>query len=131
MNDRAAELERIAEQYHLNDTVPDKFIEDICQEHCCDWLQSLIAPDHMDVHSIRRLEGASDPSDMVGVLAIICPVCDNHATVVLKFGPEASPDEIEIWQRTKDLRESSTLDGHMAPGENDPASVATVPDPQN
>jgi 2-polyprenyl-3-methyl-5-hydroxy-6-metoxy-1,4-benzoquinol methylase len=45
MSDRTVELERIAKQYHLNDAVPDKFIEDICQEHCCDWLQTLIAPD--------------------------------------------------------------------------------------
>ena len=43
MNTREAELERIARQYHLNDQVPDKFIEDICQQHCCDWLQTLIA----------------------------------------------------------------------------------------
>lgn len=44
MNARAQALERIAQQYHLNDQVPDKFIEDICQQHCCDWLQTLIAP---------------------------------------------------------------------------------------
>jgi 2-polyprenyl-3-methyl-5-hydroxy-6-metoxy-1,4-benzoquinol methylase len=41
---RTDELERIAADYHLNDEVPDKFIEDICQEHCCNWLQSLISP---------------------------------------------------------------------------------------
>jgi 2-polyprenyl-3-methyl-5-hydroxy-6-metoxy-1,4-benzoquinol methylase len=44
MNARTLELERIAEQYHLNESVPDKFIEDIGQEHCCDWLESLIGP---------------------------------------------------------------------------------------
>jgi SAM-dependent methyltransferase len=38
------ELERIAHLYHLNQEVPDKFIEDLCQEHCCDWLDSLISP---------------------------------------------------------------------------------------
>lgn len=97
----------------------------------CGSCQSLITPEHLDVHSMRRLEGASDPSDMVGVIAIICPVCNAHATAVLKFGPEASPDEIEIWQRTKDLRASDTLGGHMAPGEDDPAVIAVVPDPQN
>ena len=36
-------LERIAHTYHLNEEVPDKFIEDMCQEHCCDWLSSLIS----------------------------------------------------------------------------------------
>ena len=44
MNTRTQELERIATQYHLNDNIADKFIEDICQEHCCDWLETLIAP---------------------------------------------------------------------------------------
>lgn len=44
MNARTQELERIAQQYHLNSSVPDKFIEDICQMHCCHWLQTLIHP---------------------------------------------------------------------------------------
>ncbi len=39
---RTEELERIASDYHLNDEVPDKFIEDICQEYCCNWLETLI-----------------------------------------------------------------------------------------
>ena len=41
---RTEELERIAEDYHLNQAVPDKFIEDLCQEHCCQWLGTLISP---------------------------------------------------------------------------------------
>jgi SAM-dependent methyltransferase len=45
---RTKELERIAHSYHLNEDIPDKFIEDICQEHCCQWLSSLILPsDHV------------------------------------------------------------------------------------
>ena len=39
---RVQELERIATSYHLNDQIRDKFIEDICQLHCCDWLESLL-----------------------------------------------------------------------------------------
>ena len=96
----------------------------------CGSCQSLITADHLDIHSLRRLEGASDPSDMVGVIAIICPVCDAHATAVLKFGPEASPAEVEIWQRAKDRRQDDGMDGHMAPGEDDPNVVAWVPDPE-
>lgn len=45
MTRRSDELERIAAEYHLNGEVPDKFIEDLCQEHCCRWLRSLLAPD--------------------------------------------------------------------------------------
>jgi SAM-dependent methyltransferase len=45
---RTQELERIATEYHLNAAVPDKFIEDLCQQHCCDWLATLIGPaDHV------------------------------------------------------------------------------------
>jgi len=43
-NTRTAELERIAAHYHLNQDIPDKFIEDLCQEYCCKWLGSLISP---------------------------------------------------------------------------------------
>jgi 2-polyprenyl-3-methyl-5-hydroxy-6-metoxy-1,4-benzoquinol methylase len=45
MNDRVRELERIALDYHLNESVPDKFIEDLCQQHCCEWLATLIRPE--------------------------------------------------------------------------------------
>lgn len=44
MNARQQALEQVAHQYHLNDEVPDKFIEDLCQQHCCDWLAGLVAP---------------------------------------------------------------------------------------
>ncbi|MFW3173009.1 methyltransferase domain-containing protein [Geodermatophilus sp. CPCC 206100] len=49
MNARTHELERIAHSYHLNDDVPDKFIEDALQEHCCDWLAGLVSPDDVVV----------------------------------------------------------------------------------
>jgi SAM-dependent methyltransferase len=45
MNARTNELERIAHTYHLNDDVPDKFIEDACQEHTCNWLADVVRPD--------------------------------------------------------------------------------------
>jgi hypothetical protein len=84
----------------------------------CGSCQSSLAPGHIDVHSIRRLEGTSDPADNVGVVAIICPVCQAKATMVLKYGPEASPDEVTIWQETNDCRTSATLPPDMAPGED-------------
>jgi 2-polyprenyl-3-methyl-5-hydroxy-6-metoxy-1,4-benzoquinol methylase len=40
---RMQELEEIASQYHLEENIPDKFIEDICQYYCCKWMQSLIS----------------------------------------------------------------------------------------
>ncbi|QDQ26265.1 class I SAM-dependent methyltransferase [Chitinimonas arctica] len=44
MSERLQELDRIAVDYHLNHDVPDKFIENLCQEYCCDWLETLIGP---------------------------------------------------------------------------------------
>ncbi len=40
--------------------------------------------------ALRRLEGASDPADMLAVAALECPRCRAHGTLVLNFGPEAT-----------------------------------------
>lgn len=96
----------------------------------CGSCGSKVSPDHVSVHSIRRLEGASDPSDMLGVLAVICPVCGKHSTCVLKYGPEVSPEEAAVWRRTEDLRHSDQLPANMAPGEDDPAVQPFTPEPQ-
>ncbi len=44
MKTQTADLERIADSYHLNDGIPDKFIEDLCQDYCCDWLSQVVMP---------------------------------------------------------------------------------------
>ena len=44
----------------------------------------------------RRLEGASDPDDMVLVVAARCPVCGHGGSVVLGFGPASSPEDAAI-----------------------------------
>lgn len=76
-------------------------------------------PAAVDVHSIRRLEGESDPSDMSGVLALVCPACGAHATAVLRFGPEASAGDQALWLDTKDRRASETLPRDATPAEDD------------
>jgi hypothetical protein len=99
----------------------------------CGSCQSRLAASFVQVYSIRRLEGASDPADNVAVLAIICPVCQSRSTMVLKYGPDASPDEVTIWHQTKDCRDRKILPGDMAPGENtidkhtDDAFKASIP----
>ncbi|MDQ3681189.1 MAG: hypothetical protein M3378_11765 [Actinomycetota bacterium] len=55
------------------------------------------------VQALRRTEGASDPADMVAVAALICPHCGAKGTVALKFGPEASPEEMEALQLLDDV----------------------------
>lgn len=44
----------------------------------------------------RRLERASDPSDMVLVFAARCPVCSHGGSAVLGFGPGCSQEDATI-----------------------------------
>jgi SAM-dependent methyltransferase len=89
MNARVLELERIAAEYHLNDEVPDKFIEDICQEHCCEWLAGLIRPDDRVIElgygegiTLARLASLSRDYTMVeGATSLVALVREKHPSV--------------------------------------------------
>jgi ribosomal protein S27AE len=48
------------------------------------------------VASLRRLEGASDPDEMVSVVAAVCPRCGSGGAVVLGYGPMASADDAAV-----------------------------------
>jgi hypothetical protein len=58
-----------------------------------------------DVEAVRRLEGASDPDDMMIVIGARCPRCGAAGTLVLGYGPNASEDDAAI---------SAALDGLRA-----------------
>ncbi len=49
-----------------------------------------------ELHVQRRTEGASDPADMLAVVALTCPACGAQGTAVLGYGPEADPDDAEV-----------------------------------
>lgn len=48
------------------------------------------------VRRSRRLEGASDPDDMLHVVAAMCPVCNVGGTVVLTYGVNASVEDGDV-----------------------------------
>jgi len=48
------------------------------------------------VHAFRRLEGMSDPADMLAVTALVCPHCGARGTLVLGYGPAASEDDAAV-----------------------------------
>lgn len=48
-----------------------------------------VAPDEVDQRWATRLEGASDPSDMAYVAALVCDECNGSGVYVARFGPEA------------------------------------------
>jgi hypothetical protein len=53
---------------------------------------------------LRRLEGASDPDDMLAVVGLACPHCGAHGTAVLGYGPEASAVDTEVLELLEDAR---------------------------
>ena len=65
---------------------------------------------------IRRTEGASDPDDMVAVVALTCPRCGAKGTIALKYGPEAPLDESDVLRLLDGSHRRSS-----GPGTNEPA----------
>lgn len=45
---------------------------------------------------VRRMEGASDPADMLAVVAVRCPVCGEQAALILHYGPTAGPADADV-----------------------------------
>jgi hypothetical protein len=75
--------------------------------------------------SLRRMEGASDPGDMMAVVAIECPSCQAQGTLVLGFGPAASAEDSDVLLVLRDFRADDQVPGNSAPGE---ASGDDTPD---
>ena len=69
-------------------------------EHC----RAEIEPSEFRVDSIRRLEGASDPDDMVAVVAGVCGRCGMKGTLVVHYGPEAAAEEMEALMQLDERR---------------------------
>jgi hypothetical protein len=60
--------------------------------------------DETVLRHLRRLEGASDPADMLAVVGLACPHCGARGTAVLGYGPEASAVDAEVLDRLEDTR---------------------------
>lgn len=79
-------------------------------------------PRRATLQSLRRLEGASDPDDMLAVMAIECPHCSIKGVLIANYGPEAEPGESAIFLALRDRRFD---DGPL------PAANAPEPDDQS
>jgi hypothetical protein len=75
------------------------------------------SPADVSMSSLRRLEGASDPDDMVAVVAITCPACGSRGTAVLGYGPMATVQDSEVVKGLKDDRADKDAPGNSAHGE--------------
>jgi anti-sigma B factor antagonist len=68
--------------------------------HC----RSESAPAAMPVEGVMRLEGASDPDEMMIVVASVCPVCGSRGTLTLGYGPMASSEDDDVLTALPELR---------------------------
>jgi hypothetical protein len=51
-----------------------------------------------DTRQLRRLEGASDPDDMLALAALVCPSCGTRGSLILNYGPSASSEDAAVLQ---------------------------------
>jgi hypothetical protein len=49
-----------------------------------------------DARALHRLEGASDPDDLLAVAALVCPNCNARGALVLNYGPLSSPEDAAV-----------------------------------
>ena len=82
--------------------------------HTCD---AVSPASSVSMSSLRRMEGASDPDDMVAVVALTCPACGARGTTVLGFGPMATLQDSEVLTALRDDRHDTTAPGNSAHGE--------------
>ena len=59
-------------------------------------LQDLPPAAEAPVLELRRLEGASDPDDMLAIAAIECPNCAHRGSLVLNYGPTATAEDSAV-----------------------------------
>src|SRR4051812_38041396 len=50
------------------------------------------------VEKMARLEGPTDPSDMVAVAAVTCPRCATRGTLLLGYGPDSTIEDADALQ---------------------------------
>jgi hypothetical protein len=60
--------------------------------------------DALELHHLERLEGDSDPAEMLAVCAVVCPGCGTRGTLVLTYGPESTREDDEVLELLEDAR---------------------------
>jgi hypothetical protein len=68
----------------------------------CETCGTVLQAERVVVHSLARLEGASDPDDMLAVLAISCSVCAAKGTLVVAYGPTADDLSLALLAQSDD-----------------------------
>jgi hypothetical protein len=109
-------LTEVLEAYAQGGFVSSFVVTDSAQLECIE-CGTVSEPESVSMSSLRRLEGASDPDDMVAVVALTCPACNSKGTVVLGFGPMATPQDSDVLKSLRDDRGDDAAPGNSAHGE--------------
>ncbi|MEX1106537.1 MAG: hypothetical protein WEB78_10085 [Ilumatobacteraceae bacterium] len=86
----------------------------------CSRCTSIVSASAVAMHSLRRMEGASDPADMLAVVALTCPVCGAEGTAVVSYGPMASAEDSDLLLALRDRRDDDRLPPGAPPAESGP-----------
>ncbi|GEM_PF-3010525 len=70
----------------------------------CFTCQTRNDPKAVELDSLRRIEGVSDPADMSVVAALRCPKCGAWGTGTFMIGPMASPEDNDALRLMDDVR---------------------------
>ena len=62
----------------------------------CSACRSIVEPGDLLVQRLRRLEGASDPADMLAVVGATCPGCHLDGTLLLGYGSDIDPLHVDV-----------------------------------
>ena len=118
------DLEKIAKEYHTSENVADKFIEDICQVHCCEWLGGGVRSSH-DVLELGYGEGIT--TRQLKSLAKTYSVIEGSPTLA-SIARGSHPDIFVIEQLFEDFapqkRYDKVLALHVLEHVEDPVALA-------
>lgn len=81
----------------------------------CLTCRTTIPADAVDVSTMTRLEGASDPADMVMVVPIGCGTCGAVGSLVVAYGPNAGESETDFLVRSQRRPGDSPTPGVVGP----------------
>jgi hypothetical protein len=62
----------------------------------CESCHHVVIAAELPVLELARLEGASDPDDMLAVVAVECPNCHLRGSLVLNYGPTATAEDASV-----------------------------------
>ena len=62
----------------------------------CTKCDTTVGAADFDVEGFQRLEGASDPADMLIVIWGRCAGCDRGGVAIIGYGPNAGPADAEV-----------------------------------